>query len=279
MSLFRGTSPCVGWSNPNTLYYGPVINSLSGYYSPSASTTLVSILGENFYSYSVVKFGNYYPTVYFINSNIIEFYVPVSALPGTYPVQVFNGSVISNTVAYTIDNASGYWVLTPAGTVSPTSPNGITISTGNIILDGSAGTNYIEFPDGSQQFTSYIPNNVYTYNFSGISQGPSISLNYLIVTFPTPLETGTYLLVSNINSSGSTNGGFTYFWSISPPTPITLTNGTIYTGNICSNINSNTSQVISISGSETDLYLLITTGTINSGNFTFSGEVSFMRLL
>lgn len=111
---------CKGWTNPSSLNFGPQIDSLSGYYSPAGSTTLVSINGQNFFSYSTISFGTYNPTVYFINSNILQFYVPSTLNSGTLPVQVFNGSVPSNSVNYTIDNASGYWLLNSNGSISNT---------------------------------------------------------------------------------------------------------------------------------------------------------------
>ena len=103
---------CKGWVNPTSLSYAPQIISLSGYYSPSGSTTLVSINGSNFYSYSKILFGIYNPTVYFINSNIIQFYVPNTLNSGTFPVRVSNGTNESNSVNYTIDNGSGIIVIT-----------------------------------------------------------------------------------------------------------------------------------------------------------------------
>ena len=114
---------CKGWTNPSSLNFGPQIDSLSGYYSPAGSTTLVSINGQNFFSYSTISFGTYNPTVYFINSNILQFYVPSTLNSGTLPVQVFNGSVPSNSVNYTIDNASGYWLLNSNGSISNTNTN------------------------------------------------------------------------------------------------------------------------------------------------------------
>jgi len=111
---------CQGWINPANLVFGPQITSLSSYQSPAGSSTVVAINGTNFYSYSTISFGILNPTVYFVNSNIIQFYVPNSILPGTYPVQVFNASVGSNIVNYTIDNASGYWLLKPNGSISNT---------------------------------------------------------------------------------------------------------------------------------------------------------------
>ena len=119
---------CQGWTNPSNLIFGPQINSLSGYYSPAGSTTLVSISGTNFLSYSSIAFGIYNPTVYFINSNTLQFYVPSTLNSGTFPVQVFNGSIASNTVTYTIDNASSYWLLNSNGSISNTNSGPISIS-------------------------------------------------------------------------------------------------------------------------------------------------------
>ena len=114
---------CKGWTNPSSITFGPQIDSLSGYYSPAGSTTLVSINGQNFFSYSTISFGKYRPTVYFINSNILQFYVPSTLNSGTNTVYVVNGSVYSNPVNYTIDNASGYWLLNSNGSISNTNTN------------------------------------------------------------------------------------------------------------------------------------------------------------
>jgi hypothetical protein len=114
--LIYQTNRCRGWINPSTSF-GPNISNLNGYYSPAGSTTLVSISGTNFLSYSTVSFGTYKPTPYFINSNMIQFYIPIFLNSGIYPVQVFNGSIPSNSVNYTIDNASGYWMLMPNGVI------------------------------------------------------------------------------------------------------------------------------------------------------------------
>ena len=122
----NNNNKCKGWVNPSSLSYAPQINSLSSYYSPSGSTTLVSINGANFYSYSKILFGTYNPTVYFINSNIIQFYVPNTLNSGTFPVQVFNATG-SNSVNYTIDNASGYW-LQNNNSISNTNTNSVSVT-------------------------------------------------------------------------------------------------------------------------------------------------------
>lgn len=111
-------SKCRGWTSPSSLLNGPKIIDLSSYQSPAGSNTLVSINGENFYSYSRVAFGTFNPTPYFINTNIIQFYVPNTLSSGTFPVQVFNGSIASNSVNFTIDNSSGYWFKNPYGTIT-----------------------------------------------------------------------------------------------------------------------------------------------------------------
>lgn len=111
------SNKCKGWVNPSNLLFGPEINSLTGYQSPAGSNTVVSINGSNFFSYSTISFGTFNPTVYFINSNILQFYVPNTLSSGSFPVQVFNASVGSNVVIYTIDNASGYWLLNPNGII------------------------------------------------------------------------------------------------------------------------------------------------------------------
>ncbi len=158
---------CQGWVNPSSIFTGPIILSLSSYYSPSGATSLVTLFGENFFSYSTILFATYNPTVYFINSNSLQFYVPPSLTPGIYPIQVFNDSYGSNVVMYTLDNSSGYWLLQPDNSIINTNAGGITITgetnaeeiivQNNINLSGIPNINYIQFPDNSQQFTAYNP--------------------------------------------------------------------------------------------------------------------------
>ena len=94
---------CRGWSNPNLNYYVPIISSLSTYNSPVGVTALIVIFGNNFKSFSIVKFGNYTPTTYFVSSEQISFYISSTFPEGIYPVQVFNDTTGSNVVNYTID--------------------------------------------------------------------------------------------------------------------------------------------------------------------------------
>jgi len=161
---------CQGWTNPSSLIFGPQIVSLSGYYSPAGSTTLVSINGQNFFSYSSISFGTFKPTVYFINSNILQFYVPSTLNSGTFPVQVFNGSVGSNSVNYTIDNASGYWVLTN-GYITNTNTSGQT----SMVRVGSLSR--------GAPFTITVD-----YDFTNLLQTPSPnSINWIICNSNNPI--------------------------------------------------------------------------------------------
>ena len=224
MSFLQFNVPsCKGWIPPGP--NNPTITSLSGYYSPAGATILLSVFGTNYRPYSVVKFGTFFPTTYFISTQQLEMYVPTSIVAGTYPVQVFNDGVGSNVVNYTLDPSggptgpvgptgastgvtgdtgatgstgstgdtgdigptgyTGYTGFTgntgptgmtgPAGTVDPywgpTGTNGIinlntedvNICT-NLVLCGTTGVNYIQFPDGSKQYvaaTSATITNIY----------------------------------------------------------------------------------------------------------------------
>ena len=156
---------CQGWVNPSNINVGPQINSLSGYQSPAGSNTVVAINGTNFYSYSSISFGTFNPTVYFINSNLLEFYVPNTLTSGTLTVQVFNGSTGSNIVNYTIDNASGYWLLKSNGSISNTNTNGVGvswISRGKpTYLNGSADSYPYVIQDNENWIICYPTTNIY----------------------------------------------------------------------------------------------------------------------
>lgn len=97
-----------GWPNPSATLS---ITYLTSTYSPSGASVLVAIIGKNFRTTSTIKFGGYSPTMIFISSEQIDFYVPNTAPSGIYPVQVFNDSVPSNIIEYNIDSPPGYWIL------------------------------------------------------------------------------------------------------------------------------------------------------------------------
>jgi len=140
---FTATS-CRGWSLPGPTT--PTIISLSSYFSPAGATILVSINGINFKPYSVVKFATLYPTTYFISSQQVEFYVPTSIIAGTYPVQVFNDSVGSNVVNYTLD--SNYGPTGPVGATGPAGPAGGPTGPASTVPGPTGATSTVPGPTG-----------------------------------------------------------------------------------------------------------------------------------
>jgi hypothetical protein len=186
--LLLTTGLCQGWSNPNMNYATPVISYLSGTYSPAGSTTLVAIFGSNFRLFSTIKFGTYTPTMIFINSGQINFYVPSSAPPGNNPVQVFNDTNGSNTVEYTIDIAQGFWYLDPtySNVITNSNSGGLSVEgpiqinntidsnsgstvVGNLVFNNAADISKLQYIQWSNTGSNITSNNV-----SGI---PTVLIN------------------------------------------------------------------------------------------------------
>jgi hypothetical protein len=142
-NLLFNTGLCQGWASPTTNYAAPTITFLSGTFSPAGGTTLIAIFGTNFKLYSTIKFGTYSPTVIFINSGQIDFYVPATASFGDYPVQVFNDTYGSNVVTYTLDDAPGFWYLNPtySNVISNSNTGGLSIN-GPIIINNVPNAPY-----------------------------------------------------------------------------------------------------------------------------------------
>jgi len=139
--LFLTTGLCQGWANPNTNYTTPTISFLSGTSSPVGGNTLVAIFGTNFKLYSTIKFGTYTPNMIFVSSNQIDFYIPNFAISGINPVQVFNDIYGSNVVEYTLEQATGFWYLSPSysNVISNSNNGGLSIN-GPIIIDNVPST-------------------------------------------------------------------------------------------------------------------------------------------
>jgi hypothetical protein len=78
----------------------------------------------------------------FINSQQIDFYMPTSALPGNYPVQVFNDTTGSNVIEYTIYNTPGLWYQSPGNSdiISNSNTNGLLVN-GPIIINSAENNN------------------------------------------------------------------------------------------------------------------------------------------
>ncbi len=81
----------------------PQITSLSSYYSFTGTLNMIAIFGQNFRNYSKISFNSYKPQVIFINSSQINFYVPYTAPPGQYILQIFNDNLESNVVVFNIE--------------------------------------------------------------------------------------------------------------------------------------------------------------------------------
>jgi hypothetical protein len=159
------TTGCRGWTNPVISSTSPVITALSSTSSISGSTTIVAIFGSGFTIYSQVHFGEYIPESLFIKSGQINFYVPVSAISGSYPIQVFNDSKTSNIVTYNIDLNAGPWnVSSGSDILSNSNTGGVNIS-GSTTITG----------------TTTIINSATTINGSLIVSG-SVSANNYITT-------------------------------------------------------------------------------------------------
>jgi hypothetical protein len=126
--------PKKGWAVPGPIV--PVITNLSNYYSPAGIRVLIVITGSNFRPYSSVKFATFNPTIYFVSSQQIEFYIPNTIVAGIYTIQVFNDNLASQVVEYTLDNSSGYWFEHNGGTITNTNFGGIALN-GETIIDGN----------------------------------------------------------------------------------------------------------------------------------------------
>lgn len=188
---YRSSSNCIGWSNPSLISVKPTITSLSGYFSPAGATTIVVLYGTNFRNFSRIQFGSFNPTNIFITSNQIEFYVPISALPGTYPIQVFNDTTSSNVVMYTLDNASGYWYLDLATQrILNTNFGGVSVSKPSNSLFGASLISYADKSfaafsakcdeDGTPVYLNFIPQikNNGDFNLSTFAND-SVIMNYV----------------------------------------------------------------------------------------------------
>jgi hypothetical protein len=201
------SNKCKGWTNPSSISLGPQITSLSTYHSPAGSNTIITINGINFYSYSQITFGTLSPNVYFINSTILQFYIPTNLPYGIYPIQVFNGSIGSNIVTYTLDDAYGLTkseadtlYLSKVHTDTSTAP--LTTFNGAVNF-GSTAT-----------FYSYAPVCGITATFGD----QLVNKDYVDNTF------GTFNYILNFSSNAFTNAKQSIIYNFNTTTTITKSN-------------------------------------------------------
>jgi hypothetical protein len=170
---------------------------------------LLSVIGTNYKPYSVVKFGTFFPTTYFISTQQLEFYVPTSIVAGTYPVQVFNDGIGSNVVNYTLDPSGG-----PTG---PTGPNnGVTGDTGSTGATGLAGTPGIlgatgdTGPTGYTGYTGIAGPTGDNSGFTG-NTGPTGYTGYTGIAGPTGDNSGFTGMTGPTGYTGPTGQGIPSF--------------------------------------------------------------------
>jgi hypothetical protein len=193
---------CQGWSTPGTNYAVPTINYLSGTYSPAGGTTLVAIFGTNFKLYSTIKFGSFKPTMIFISSQQIDFYVPTTANFGTYPVQVFNDIYESNIITYELDDVPGFWRLSPvySEVIENTNYSGLFIA-GPIQINNSINSNTGSTVPGDLVFNNNIVNNI--SNNQSIIWKDTCSITAYFDTTYTPAPTPTVFILGDLSVAGN----------------------------------------------------------------------------
>jgi hypothetical protein len=106
-----GTTTCARMIGKKFPILEPSIISLSSSYSVAGSTTLITLYGNNYRDYSIIRFGNKDVESIFISSSYLSFYVPYNFKSGTYTIQVNNDGIFSNVVDFTIDESVGFWDL------------------------------------------------------------------------------------------------------------------------------------------------------------------------
>lgn len=141
---------CRGYANSLPVI-APIITGLSTTSSILGTTTVVTIFGENFRNYSTVYFGTtLINNVTYFSSGQLSFYVPVVSTPGAYPIQVFNDTLASNIVFFTVDNSVGFWNQDPStGAIYNNNPNGIKVN-------GPINLNYSPTAIISNSYLGYI---------------------------------------------------------------------------------------------------------------------------
>lgn len=134
---------CRGYANSLPVI-APIITGLSTTSSILGTTTIVTIFGENFRNYSTVYFGTtLINNVTYFSSGQLSFYVPAVSTPGAYPIQVFNDTLASNIVFFTVDNSVGFWNQDHAtGSITNNNSSGGVSILGQLIVNAPINLNY-----------------------------------------------------------------------------------------------------------------------------------------
>jgi hypothetical protein len=218
------SNKCRGWSNP---FIGPQITNLSGYQSSVSSTSIITINGYNFYPYSRIVFGTLNPTTYFVNSTILRFYIPVNLTYGIYPVQVFNESIGSNIVTYTLNDTTYVLTKSEADTLylskvnTDTSTAPLTTFNGELIIGSTATFNGALTVGSNATFYSYAP----VCGITATSGNQLVNKDYVDNTFNTLSNTfNTLNNILNFSSNAFTNVTKSIVYNFNTTTTITKSN-------------------------------------------------------
>ena len=215
------SNKCRGWSNP---FIGPQITNLSGYQSSVSSTSIITINGYNFYPYSRIVFGTLNPTTYFVNSTILRFYIPVNLTYGIYPVQVFNESIGSNIVTYTLNDTTYVLTKSEADTLylskvnTDTSTAPLTTFNGELIIGSTATFNGALNVGSNATFYSYAP----LCGITATSGNQLANKDYVDNSFNTLSNTLNNIL--NFSSNAFTNVTKSIVYNFNTTTTITKSN-------------------------------------------------------
>jgi hypothetical protein len=133
---------CRGYANSLPII-APIITGLSTTSSILGTTTVVTIFGENFRNYSTVYFGTtLINNVTYFSSGQLSFYVPAVSTPGAYPIQVFNDTLASNIVFFTVDNSVGFWKQDNTGAITNSNSSGGVSILGQLTVNAPIKINY-----------------------------------------------------------------------------------------------------------------------------------------
>ena len=253
------SNKCKGWTNPSSISLGPQITSLSEYHSPAGSTTIVTINGYNFYSYSQIIFGTLNPTTYFINSTILQFYIPSNLTYGIYPIQVFNGAIGSNIVTYTIDQPTSGITKSEADALylskvyTDTSIAPLTTFNGALTVGSTATFNGALNVGSTATFYSYAP----VCGITATSGNQLVNKDYVDNAFNTLSPTlSTFNNILNFSSNAFTNLKKSIVYNFNTTTTITKSNVKAKLSNYANN-----SQVYTFGQKIPNRWVSVGTGT------------------
>ena len=270
---------CRGYANSLPIV-APIITGLSTTSSILGTTTVVTIFGENFRNYSTVYFGTtLINNVTYFSSGQLSFYVPAVSTPGAYPIQVFNDTLASNIVFFTVDNSVGFWKQDSNGAISNSNSSGGVSINGTLQVNAPIKLNYSP--------TAITSNNIgYQFSllflsYSDTSQGFKTMLNL------TTIPTGVWLVTG---TTGSNTIGITPSSTINEIQLLCYKNGTLI-GNQFYQItftNSGSSCSIPfsfpfISNGTDQIFIRLYTSTSPLGNFNtyvpgINSQITFLRI-